>query len=298
MSRRGWVLFGAMCVIWGVPYLLIKVAVEDLSPPTVVFLRTGLAAVLLLPIALARGQLRGLGAAWVPLLAYTLVEICGPFLLLGYAETRLTSSMTGLLIAAVPIVGAVIARFTGARERLHGRRLAGLLLGVLGVAALVGLDVATDDLIAVLAVGGVVLGYAVGPIILDRTLSDLPGLGVVASSLAIAALVNAPAGLAQLPADLPPVKVTAAVVTLAVVCTAVAFLVFFQLVAEIGPARATVITYVNPAVAVLLGVVLLDERFTAVTGVGFVLVLAGSVLATSRSRDPATLPEPAPAATS
>jgi drug/metabolite transporter (DMT)-like permease len=296
VSRRGWVLFGAMCVIWGVPYLLIKVAVEDLSPSTVVFLRTGLAAVLLLPIALARGQLRGLSAAWLPLVAYTLVEICGPFLLLGYAETRLSSSITGLLIAAVPIVGAVLGRVTGAREPLHGRRLGGLLLGVMGVAALVGLDIATDDLIAVLAVGGVVLGYSVGPIILDRRLSDLPGLGVVASSLAIAALVNAPAGLAQLPSRWPAGKVTAAVLVLAVVCTAVAFLIFLQLVAEIGPARATVITYVNPAVAVLLGVVLLDERFTVVTGVGFVLVLAGSVLATSPSRTPATLPEPAPAA--
>jgi drug/metabolite transporter (DMT)-like permease len=287
------VLFGAMCVIWGIPYLLIKVAVEDLSPPTVVFLRTGLAALLLLPIALFGGHLRGLGAAWLPLVGYTLVEICGPFLLLGYAETRLTSSITGLLIAAVPIVGAVLGRLTGGAERLSARRLTGLLLGVLGVAALVGLDVATDDLVAVLAVGGVVLGYAVGPIILARRLSDLPGLGVVAASLAIAAVVNAPAGLAQLPSRWPPATVTAAVLTLAVVCTAIAFLVFFQLVAEVGPARATVITYVNPAVAVLLGVVVLGEGFTLVTGIGFVLVLGGSVLATSRPKAPA-VPEPAP----
>jgi drug/metabolite transporter (DMT)-like permease len=271
-----------MCVIWGIPYLLIKVAVDELAPATMVLARTGLGALILLPIAVGQRQLRGLRAAWVPLVVYTLVEICGPFLLLAHAETRLSSSLTGLLIAAVPIVGAVLARVTGGRERLGPRRLAGLLLGVTGVAALVGLDVATDDLVAVLAVAGVVLGYAIGPIILARRLSDLPGLGVVAVSLSLAALVYLPSGIAQAPRDWPSGRVLAAVLALAVICTALAFLVFFQLIAEVGPARATVITYINPAVAVLLGVLVLDERFTVVTGVGFVLVLAGSVLATAR----------------
>jgi drug/metabolite transporter (DMT)-like permease len=282
-----------MCVIWGIPYLLIKVAVDDLAPATLVFVRTGIGGLILLPIAVARGQLRGLSTVRGPLLVYTLVEICGPFLLLAYAETRLSSSLTGLLIAAVPIVGAVLARMTGRRERLGGRRLSGLLLGVAGVAALVGLDVATDDLGAVAALAGVALGYAVGPMILDRHLSRLPGLGVVASSLLIAAVLYAPAGIAQAPTHWPRAQVMLAVLALAVICTAIAFVVFFQLIAEVGPARATVITYVNPAVAVLLGVVVLGERFTAVTAVGFVLVLAGSVLATSRSKARAVVPEPA-----
>jgi drug/metabolite transporter (DMT)-like permease len=144
------VLFAAMCVIWGIPYLLIKVAVEELAPSTMVLARTGLAALILLPIAVAQGQLRGLGKVWLALIAYTLVEICGPFLLLARAETRLSSSLTGLLIAAVPIVGAVLVRVSGGRvpggrERLGARRLIGLLLGVAGVAALVGLDVETDE---------------------------------------------------------------------------------------------------------------------------------------------------------
>ena len=272
-----------MCVIWGIPYLLIKIAVEELAPSTVVLARTGLAALVLLPIALAQGQLRGMRAAWLPLVVYTLVEICGPFLLLAHAETRLSSSLTGLLIAAVPIVGVVLVRATGGEERLGLRRLTGLLLGVGGVAALVGLDVAADDLMAVLAVAGVVLGYAIGPIILARRLSQLPGLGVVAASLTLAALLYLPAGIAQAPPEWPSGPVLAAVLALALICTGLAFLVFFELIAEVGPARATVITYINPAVAVLLGVVVLDERFTVVTGVGFVLVLAGAVLATARS---------------
>ncbi len=288
MSRRGWVLFAAMSVIWGIPYLLIKVSVEELAPSTLVLARTGLAALILLPIAVFQGQLRGLRTVWLALVAYTLVEICGPFLLLAHAETRLSSSMTGLLIAAVPIVGAVLVRLLGGRapggrERLGPRRLIGLLLGVAGVAALVGLDVATDDLLAVLAVGGVVLGYAIGPIILARRLSEQPGLGVVAVSLMLAALVYLPAGIAEAPREWPSGPVVAAVLVLALICTGLAFLVFFELIAEVGPARATVITYINPAVAVLLGVLVLDERFTAVTAIGFVLVLTGAVLATARS---------------
>jgi drug/metabolite transporter (DMT)-like permease len=290
VSRRGWVLFAAMCVIWGIPYLLIKVAVEELAPSTLVLARTGLAALILFPIALLQGHLRGLRGVWLPLVIYTVVEICGPFLLLAHAETRLSSSLTGLLIAAVPIVGVVLVRVTGGQERLGLRRLTGLLLGFGGVAALVGLDVATDDLVAVLAVAGVVLGYAIGPIILSRWLSQLPGLAVVAVSLAIAALVYLPVGVSQAPREWPSTKVLAAVLTLALVCTGLAFLVFFQLIAEVGPARATVITYVNPAVAVALGVLVLDERFTVVTAVGFVLVLAGAVLATARSAEPGAEP--------
>jgi drug/metabolite transporter (DMT)-like permease len=298
VSRRGLVLFAAMCVIWGIPYLLLKVAVEELAPATVVLIRTGLGAVVLVPIALVQGQFRGLAAVWRPLVLYTLLEICGPFLLLAYAETRLSSSLTGLLIAAVPIVIAVLTWWLGIGERLGGRRVLGLLLGIGGVAALVGLDVETDNLIAVAAVAGVVLGYACGPLILSRRLSEQSGLGVVAASLALAALFYVPLGVAQAPSHWPSARVLAAVLTLALVCTALAFLVFFELIAEVGASRATVITYINPAVAVLLGVVVLDERFTLAIALGFVLVLGGSVLATSSSPPPPVQPEhpePAPA---
>jgi drug/metabolite transporter (DMT)-like permease len=282
VSRRGWILFAAMAVIWGIPYLLIKVAVDEIAPSTLVLARTALATVLLLPIALVRGQIRPLLPRWKPLLAYTAVEICGPWLLLGFAEQRLSSSLTGLLVAGVPLVGALLARFGPDRERLGRRRLAGLLVGVAGVAALVGFEVGAGDVRAIVAVAFVVIGYALGPAILARTLSDLPSMGVVAASLAISAVVYLPAGIAQAPSAWPSGPAVLAVLGLAVICTALAFLVFFRLIAEVGAARSTVITYVNPAVAVLLGVLVLDESFTAATGIGFALILAGSVLATSR----------------
>jgi len=284
VSRRGWLLFVAMGVIWGIPYLLIKVAVAELAPSTLVLVRTALAAALLLPIALARGQVRPLLARWWPLVLFTVVEICIPWLLLGFAEQRLSSSLTGLLIAAVPLIGALIALGGPAGERLGARRLVGLLLGAAGVAALVGFEVGAGDSRAIAAIAGVVVCYAVGPVILSRSLSDLPQLGTVALALGLAAVVYIPAGVAQAPSSWPSAEVVAAVVVLSVVCTALAFLLFFALIAEVGPARSVVITYVNPAVAVLLGVTLLDEAFTVVTAVGFTLILLGSVLATGRRR--------------
>jgi drug/metabolite transporter (DMT)-like permease len=294
VSRRGWVLFAAMGVIWGVPYLLIKVAVDEIAPSTLVLARTVLASLLLLPLALARGRLGAVLVAWRPVLAFAVVEIMIPWLLLGVAEQRLSSSLTGLLIASVPLVGAVLAVATRSDDRLDGRRLTGLLLGMAGVAALVGFEVGGGDLAAVLALAVVAVCYASGPLILSRWLSHLPGLGVITVSLALTAVAYLPVGLAQAPASWPGTDVALAVVGLAVLCTAVAFLLFFALIAEVGPTRSTVITYVNPAVAVLLGVTLLDERFTAATAVGFVLILAGSVLATRRSPAPvAGAPTPA-----
>ena len=291
MSRRGWLLFIAMGLIWGIPYLLIKVAVEELAPSTLVLVRTALAAALLLPIAFARGQIRLVLSRWWPLVLFTVVEICIPWLLLGFAELRLSSSLTGLLIAAVPLVGALIAARGPAGEQLGTRRLAGLLLGAAGVAALVGFEVGAGDAGAIAAIAGVAVCYAIGPVILSRSLSDLPQLGTVAVALGLAAVLYLPVGLAQAPRSWPSADVVLAVAMLAVVCTAVAFLLFFALIAEVGAARSVVITYVNPAVAVLLGVSLLDETFTAATAVGFVLILLGSVLATSRTRTPATAGE-------
>jgi len=291
VSRRGWVLFAAMCVIWGIPYLLIKVAVDELAPATLVLARTGLAAILLLPVAFARGYVRPLLALWRPLAVYTVVEICVPWLLLGVVEQHLSSSLTGLLVASVPLVGAVLGRFGAAQEPLGARRLVGLLIGLAGVGALVGFEVGGGDAGAIAAVAVVAIGYAVGPMILARSLSDQPAMGVVAVSLGLAAVLYLPAGLAEAPHHWPSAGAVAAVAVLAVVCTAVAFLLFFALIAEVGAARSVVITYVNPAVAVLLGVLVLGERFSVATAAGFALVLAGSVLATS-GRSPQPVAEP------
>ena len=168
LTRRGALLFAAMCIIWGIPYLMIRVAVRELAPVTMVFLRTGIAAALLVPLAARRGELRPLIAGWRPLLAYTAIEVALPWYLLGHAETKLTSSLTGLLIAAVPLVGALIVTLSGERARLGLRRWLGLLVGIVGVGAIVGLDIGNIDLLALGEVALVAVCYAVGPLILAR----------------------------------------------------------------------------------------------------------------------------------
>jgi drug/metabolite transporter (DMT)-like permease len=280
MTRRGVLLFAAMCVIWGIPYLLIRVAVRELSPSALVLGRTAIAAAILLPLAAARGELRLARRHLGPLIAFAAIEIMLPWLLLSDAETRLTSSLTGLLIAGVPLVGALVTTFTGERERHGARRWAGLVVGLAGVAAIVGLDVHNAAPGPLLEITVVAVCYAVGPIVLARWLYDAPSLGVIAASMTVSALAYAPVAAFALPGSLPGWKVNASVATLALVCTALAFVLFFQLIAETGPVRATVITYVNPAVAAVLGVTVLGERFTLGMGIGFALVLAGSVLAT------------------
>ncbi|MDA8292165.1 MAG: EamA family transporter [Actinomycetota bacterium] len=280
MSRRGTALFAALSAIWGIPYLLIKVATSGVTPATLVFSRTALGGLLLLPLALARGEIRPALARWRSVALYTLVELAVPWYLLASAEQRLSSSLSALVVAAVPIVGAVLARTTGDRERLGPLRVAGLVIGLGGVAALVGFDVRTSELASVAALLVVVVGYALGPWIFHHQLSDLPSLGVVVTSLLACALVYAPVAALQAPRSLPPAKVLLSLAGLGVVCTATAFVAFFALISEVGPSRATVVTYVNPAIAVLLGVAILGERFTAATAAGFVLILVGSVLAT------------------
>ena len=284
MTRRGLALFGAMCVIWGIPYLLIRIAVRDLSPATLVLARTSIAALLLLPIAAFRHELRPIVRHWSAVLAFAGVEIAVPWVLLGAAEQEISSSLTALLIAAVPLIGAVIARTTGERERLGLQSLLGLLVGLVGVATIVGLNLEGAGALPILEVGLVAVCYAVGPAILQRRLAELPALGVIAASLAVTAVVYLPIAAFSFPQEMPSAKVIWSVLGLAVVCTAIAFLLFFALIAEIGSVRATVITYVNPAVAALLGVAILGEHFTTGMAIGFVLVLLGSALATRPGR--------------
>jgi drug/metabolite transporter (DMT)-like permease len=272
-----------MAVIWGIPYLLIKIAIGELTPASLVLLRTAIGAALLLPVAAARGWLAPLFPYWRWVLAYTIVEVSLPWFLLADGERRLSSSLTGLMIAAVPLVTAVLQLLTRADERLDRRRAVGLLVGMIGVAILVGLNVSFKDLWAVGEVGLVVLGYSAGPIIIARRLPTLPAVGVVAASLVLTALLYLPIGLPQLPRTMPSGQVLMAVLILAVVCTALAFLLFFALIGEVGPVRATIITYFNPAVALLLGVVVLNEPFTLGAVVGFSLILVGSVVATRRT---------------
>lgn len=283
MTRRGLLLFVAMSLIWGIPYLFIRIAVSELTPGTLVFLRTGVAALVLMPLAVRRGGFRDLFDKWRPLVMFALIEIGIPWLSISTAEQHISSSLAGLLISAVPLVGVMIAPLFGNREKIGLLNLAGLLLGLVGVAAIVGLDLRATGWVPLVEVAVVVVCYATGPAILSRYLSGLPAVSVNAAALALCAFVYLPLAAFQWPRTLPSTGVLASVAVLALVCSALGFLIFFALIAEIGPVRATVITYINPAVAALAGILVLHENFTVGMGIGFILVLAGSTLATRRA---------------
>lgn len=296
MTRRGLILFLIMGIAWGLPYVFIKIADAQLSPEMIVLSRSAIAAVILIPIAAARGELRSVLRHWRPLLAYSLIELILPWFFLTTAEQRLPSSTAGLLLAAVPLVSVLASLVFRQAQRFTIRNWMGILVGMVGVATLVGLDVAGSDLIAVAQIAVTVVGYATAPIIVARWMSDVPGIGLAGLSLGITAVVYIPAVAIShtWPTKWPTLPVIIAVLILALICSAVAFVVFFALIAEIGPSRATAVTYVNPAVAIVAGAILLGEKVTVWTIVGFVLVIAGSWLVTWRgsTKPPSTVPVP------
>jgi len=291
VTRRGLILFAALGVAWGIPYLFIKIAVGELEPAMVVLARSGLAAILLVPLAVYRKEIAPVLRRWKPMLAYTVIEIVLPWYFLSSAEQNLPSSTAGLLLAAVPLAGVGVAFLLGRPASLSPLNWIGIAVGMLGVAALVGLDIGGSDLGSVAQMAVVVIGYALGPAILSRWIPELPGVGVVAVSLAGAAIAYIPVVLftGAWPTAWPSANAIVAIVVLAVICSAVAFLLMVALISEIGPVRATTITYVNPAVAILAGALILGEKVTVWTVVGFVLVLAGSWLVTRRKREPVTV---------
>jgi drug/metabolite transporter (DMT)-like permease len=285
VTRRGFILFALLSVGWGIPYLLIKIAVRQLDPTMLVFTRMGLAALILLPIAAARGDLRPVLRRWRPLLVFAVAEMVVPQFLLGTAEQKLPSATTGLLIAAVPLAGVGVAFLLGRPERLSGLNWLGILLGMTGVATLVGFSVSGSDVGAYVEVLLVVIGYALGPAILAKWMPDVPGTGVMALGFTISAVVYAPvvAVTRAWPAAWPSTSVTVSMVLLAAVCSAGAFSVMASLVAEVGPVRATTVTYVNPAVALIAGALVLGEPVGPWSVAGFALILAGCFLAAARS---------------
>jgi drug/metabolite transporter (DMT)-like permease len=295
VSRRGWVLFLAMGVIWGTPYLFIKEAVDSLAPAAVVSGRTLGAALLLLPIAARRGALRPALAKWPWVLAFAAIEMSGPFMLLSHAEETLPSGLTGLLVSTVPLVAAVVAFAGGERSALGPARIAGLAVGIAGVALVVGGS--GEGTVGVVPVAEVLLTavcYAVAPFIVARQLKDVPALGPITISLGAVGLAYLPIALATQDGS-PTGRSVAALAALTVLCTAVAFAVFFALIAEVGATLAPLITYVNPVVALTLGVTLLDEDVTPAMLAGIPLVLVGCYLATSTRATNATAEvEPSP----
>ncbi len=282
MTSRAWTLFAAMAVIWGIPYLFIKIAVVEISPAALAGMRTLLAALILLPLAWRQGAVRPALRKWPYVVAFGVLEMAIPWVLLGHAELRVASGFAGLVIAAVPLVGTVLARILGDRHAFAPVRLLGLFTGILGVAALVGIESfhGTADPLSVVELLTVAVLYAVAPAIADRKLRDVPTMGVIALSLSLVAILYSPFTVTELAGGLPSGQVIAAVLVLALVCTALAFVLFFELIAAAGPVRATIITFVNPAVAVLLGIIILSEPLTWGVAIGFPLVLLGSYLST------------------
>jgi drug/metabolite transporter (DMT)-like permease len=288
MSARAWWLFVAVSVLWGIPYLFIKLAVEDLSPVWVAFSRIVVAVALLLPYAWYKGALRGLGRHWKPLLIYSVVEICLPWPLIGFGEQRVSSGLAAILIAAVPLIVALIALRVDHEERAEGARLVGLVVGFGGVVALLGLDVAgrPGELLGALAILLAAVGYSVGPMMIKHRFRQIDPLGPVTASLVISALVLAPAAALSTPSSMPSAGALLSVLVLGVACSALGFLLFFALIHEVGPGRATVITFVNPVVAVALGIALLGEGLGPSAVAGLLLILAGSWLSTGGRMPP------------
>lgn len=289
MTWRGWAAFVALGIIWGLPYFFIKVAVQEVSPLLLAFSRVVLATLILMPIAWRRGALRSLARHKAPIIAFGLVEFAIPFSLISLGERWISSSVTGILIAMVPLSIALIQRFFGVRESLGAWRIAGLAIGFIGVAALLG----TGSISGWLGWAGVgcmlmsTICYAVGPLIIQRHLRGLDSIGPLAVSLLVASVILFVPAMIELPAGLPSTAALASIAVLGVVCTAVAMLLMFYLVHHAGASRATVITYINPVVATLLGVWVLDEQLGVGGFIAFALILLGSWLATrgSVSRD-------------
>ena len=280
-------MFIAMSVIWGIPYLMIKVAVEGVSVPVLVFARTAIGAAVLLPLALSSGIPAIVRNHWKALFGFAFFEMIAAWFLLSDAERHLTSSMTGLLIAASPIIAAILDRFTGGEQHLGWRRILGLGVGLSGVAVLAAPHMVGGAAWPIVEVLMVSTCYAIAPLIAARHLGDVPALPMTATCLGFAALVYAAPAAATWPGAWPSKQVLLALAGLAVICTALAFIVFFALIREVGAARALVFTYVNPAVALLAGVLVLREPLTVGNVAALVLILAGCILATHRPDDPA-----------
>ncbi len=285
MTPRAWLLFALCSVIWGVPYIFIKIALDAGVPPVfVAWARVAIGAALVLPIAVRRRALRGLRGHGGAVVAYAACEIAVPFVLIAVGERHISSSLAAILVATMPLLVGLLSMRLSPADKPTGLRLLGLVIGLGGVVALVGLDVTSrpDELLGAGLVLLATLGYALAPIIVSRRLADLDPLGPVAASLGLASIALLPAAIAGWPRAIPTPTALAAIAVLGVVCTALGLIVFFDLIAEAGPSRASVITYVNPLVAVAIGVLAFDERLGAMSVVGLLFILGGSWLSTGR----------------
>jgi drug/metabolite transporter (DMT)-like permease len=286
MTWRAWATFATLCAIWGVPYFFIKLALQDLSPACVAWGRIALAALVLVPIAWRRGVLRKAFAHKIAVTTFAVAELVVPFWLIAMGEQWISSSLTGILIATVPLSVVVIAPLFGVKERIGVLRIAGLAIGFCGVVAIVGLDTSHGPMLwaGVVCVMISVVGYAIGPLVVERYLSDVDELGAVTASLVVASVLLLPFAVLSAPTRMPAALSLTAVAVLGVACTALALFLYFYLINEAGAARASVVAYINPAVAAAIGVLVLDEPFGVATAAGMAMILLGSWLATRKGK--------------
>ena len=277
-------LFSLAGIFWGLPYFFIAIALESFSTPSIVFARTFLGALVLIPYAALTGGLKPAIKAWPYVAVFAVIEMVGPWFLITESEKHISSGLAGLLVATVPFFAvAILAGFLHDRTALRPRPLTGMLIGFAGVATLVGIDSFAGHIepIYVLMVIGASLGYAIAPIVANQKLSHVPTAGVIGLSMAMVAVVYSPFSLPTIGGELQNASLNAigALIVLGLVCSAAAFVIFFMLIKEIGPAKSTLITYPNTAVAILLGVSFLNEPITVGLLVGIPLIAVGLYLA-------------------
>lgn len=300
MTLRAWVVFTALCVIWGTPYFFIKLALHDLAPAVVAWGRIAVGAAVLLPLAWKRNLIRPMLAHKGAICAFALVELVIPFVAISVGERWITSSLAGILIATVPLAVIMLSPLFGVREKLSVKRVAGLAVGFIGVITLLGIDTVSGihQWIGVGCMAVATAGYAAGPLIVQRHLADVDELGAIAVSLGVATAMLLPAAIVAAPASMPSTQSLLSIAALGVICTALAMWLYFYLIVAAGASRASVVAYINPAVAALLGVFVLHEHFGLGSVLGLALILFGSWLATGGSRQTAHAHHAAPAADS
>jgi len=280
MNMRTFLLFAVLCVFWGIPYFFIKLALAHISPICIAWGRITLGALVLLPVAWHRGALAPALRHKGAIVAFAIAELVVPFSLIAVAERWLTSSMVGVLVATVPLTVVVVAPLFGVHETLGARRLIGLVTGFAGVIVLLGFDTIAGAA-EWLAVAGLVLaivGYAAGPLVVQRYLKGVDEIGAVAVSLGVASVILLPVALATLPRQMPSALSLTSIGILGIICTASAMLLYFYVIHAAGAARASVVAYISPAIAAVLGVVVLHEHFGVGIAAGLALILLGSAL--------------------
>jgi len=285
MSRRNWFLFFFVGFIWGIPYLLIKVAVEDLSPPVIVFARVAIGAAILIPIAVKHGSLMPAIKAWKYVIPYAIGEMIGPWFLITAAEQKMTSGLTGLLVATVPIWTTILASLHGDKTVWHHKRLLGILIGFIGIILVVGIESFSgrQSIVAIAMVLIASIGYSWAVTMITAKVPHIEPISINGVAMVFTAIVYLPFVFLNAPGHMPSAKVLGSVLVLGLFPTAMAFILFFQLIKDIGTARGSLVTYLNTAFAVVLGVIILREPFTLGIALGLPLVLIGSYFASRKT---------------